>query len=390
MNELDERICAIAEKAFPELFSLACDIYDHPETGLREFYASGRLVSYLREKGFSVETGTGGLETAFRAVWENVPGGPSIGLLMEYDALESLGHACGHHLQPAAVISAALALREVLADFPFRLVLYGTPAEEKHGGKITMAENGCFRDVDLMLAHHVSTNTSTFYKDKALQPVHVVFHGTPAHAAVAPEQGRSALDAMMLAFHGLEIMREHVKEGCRIHYTIKETTGPSNIVPERAACHVTLRAPDQAYLSEMYQRLLRILQGACLMTDTSYEATPHLTYRNLVPVESLREEMLRRAEEVGAPKISYEKKCSAGSSDLGNVSWIVPTANIYTYYCEEAPHTEAWLRKGKSTEARQSALFGAKILALAASTYILHPESIAALKEEHLAAISTQ
>ena len=390
MNELDERICAIAERAFPELFSLAGGIFDHPETGLQEYYASGRLVSYLREKGFSVETGTGGLETAFRATWENVPGGPSIGLLMEYDALEGLGHACGHHLQPAAVIGAALALREALADFPFRLVLYGTPAEEKHGGKITMAENGCFRDVDLMLAHHVSTNTSTFYKDKALRSVSVVFHGTPAHAAIAPEKGRSALDAMMLLFHALEIMREHVKEGCRIHYTIKETTGPSNIVPERAACQVTLRAPDEPYLSEMYQRLLRILQGACLMTDTSYEETPHRTYRDLVPVESLREEILSRAEEVCAPKISREKKCSAGSSDLGNVSWIVPTANVYTYFCDEDPHTEAWLRKGKSPEARQSALFGAKILALAASGYILHPEKIKALKEEHLAAISTQ
>ena len=83
MNERDEKICAIAERAFPELFSLACDIFDPPETGLQEYYASGRLVSYLREKGFSVETGTGGLETAFRAVWEKVPGGPSIGLLME-------------------------------------------------------------------------------------------------------------------------------------------------------------------------------------------------------------------------------------------------------------------------------------------------------------------
>ena len=388
MNELDERICAIAERAFSELFSLACDIFDHPETGLEEFYASGRLVSFLKERGFTVETGAGGLETAFRAVWENTPGGPSIGFLMEYDALEGLGHACGHHLQPAAVIGAALALREALADQPFRLVLYGTPAEERGGGKIAMVEAGCFRDVDLMFAYHASQNTSTYYKDKALQPVRVVFHGVPAHAAIAPEKGRSALDAMMLAFHALEIMREHVKDGCRIHYTVKEDTGPSNIVPERAACHVTLRAPDKNYLSEMEDRLEKILQGACLMTGTTAEMNPLPAYWDLIPVELLREEVLRRAEEIGAPKISYEKKCSAGSSDLGNVSWIVPTANVYTYFCDEAPHTETWLQMGKSPEARQSALLGAKILALAASTYVLCPEKIAPVREEFLAAVS--
>ena len=388
MNELDERLCAVAEREFPELFSLACDIFDHPETGLEEFYASGRLVSFLREKGFEVETGTGGLETAFRAVWENVLGGPSIGLLMEYDALDGLGHACGHHLQSAAVIGAALALREALSDFPFKLVLYGTPAEEKHGGKITMAEAGCFRDVDLMLAWHASQNTSTFYKDKALQPVRISFHGTPAHAAISPEKGRSALDAMLLTFHALEIMREHVKEGCRIHYTVKEGTGPSNIVPDRAFCHVTLRAPDKPYLSEMFSRLERILQGACLMTDTTVEIRPQQCYWDLIPGESLREEILRRAEEIGAPKISHEKKCSAGSSDLGNVSWVVPTANSYTYFCDEAPHTEAWLQMGKSPEARQSALLGAKILALAASTYVLHPEKLGPVREEFLAAVS--
>ncbi|MBR5339822.1 MAG: M20 family metallopeptidase [Lachnospiraceae bacterium] len=390
MNELDERICAIAESAFPELFTLACDIYDHPETGLQEFYASGRLVSFLREKGFAVETGTGGLETAFRATWENAPGGPSIGLLMEYDALEGLGHACGHHLQSAAVIGAALALREALTGFPFRLVLYGTPAEEKYGGKIAMAEAGCFRDVDLMFAYHASRDTSTFYQDKALRSVRVVFHGVPAHAAIAPEKGRSALDAMMLAFHALEIMREHVKEGCRIHYAVREGTGPSNIVPERAVSQITLRAPDKNYLADMEDRLSKILEGACLMTGTTVEAEPQPAYWELIPVESLREEILRRAEELGATKLSREKKCSAGSSDLGNVSWIVPTANVYTYFCDEAPHSETWLRKGKSTEARQSALFGAKILALAASSYILHPEKIKALKEEHLAAISAQ
>ena len=387
MNEIDKKICNAAEKALPELFALSCDIFDHPELGLEEFYASEKLVRLLREKGFIVETGIAGLTTAFRATWENGSGGPRIGLLMEYDALPGLGHACAHHLQPAAAIGAALALREALSDEPFRLVLYGTPAEEREGGKIHMAEAGYFGDVDLMLAYHAAKTTGTFWQDKALQPVGVVFHGKPAHAAIAPENGRSALDAMMLAFHALEIMREHVKDGCRIHYTIREGTGPSNIVPDQAVCHVTLRAPDRPYLEDMTARLRRILQGACLMTDTTVEISLHPTYWNLIPVESLRDEVLRRAEEVGAPHISYEKLCSAGSSDLGNVSWIVPTVNVYTYFCDDSPHTTTWAEKGKSPEASESVRYAMKILALTASTYILHPEKIPPLQEEHLAAL---
>ena len=388
MNETDSKICLAAQKALPELFALSCDIFDHPELGLEEIYASEKLVKFLREKGFSVESGIAGLTTAFRATWENGSGGPSIGLLMEYDALEGLGHACAHHLQPAAVIGTALALREALSDKSFRLVLYGTPAEERFGGKIAMAEAGCFRDVDLMFAYHAAKTTGTFWQDKALQPVGVIFHGTPAHAGIAPEKGRSALDAMMLLFHALEIMREHVKDGCRIHYTIREGTGPSNIVPDRAVCHVTLRAPDRLYLAEMTERLRRIIQGACLMTDTTSDITIHPTYWDLIPVESLREEILRRAEEVGAPYISYEKQCSAGSSDLGNVSWIVPTANVYTYFSEAGPHTEEWAQLGKSPEAERSALLGAKILALAASTYVLEPEKIREVKETHRKAVT--
>lgn len=390
MNMIEEKLCAAAEGGSKELFSLACDIFDHPELGLEEFYACEKLVQFLQEKGFSVETGIAGLPTAFRATWENGTGGPRIGLMLEYDALPELGHACAHHLQPAAVIGAALALREVLTDKPYRLVLYGTPAEEREGGKIRMAEAGYFTDVDLMLAHHAARTTGSFWQNKALQPVGIIFHGTPAHAAGAPERGRSALDAMMLAFHALEIMREHVKDGCRIHYTIREGTGPSNIVPEKAVCHVTLRAPDRPYLEDMVARLRRILDGACLMTDTTVEVSMHPTYWNLIPVEPLREEILRRAEEIGAPRISHEKECSSTSSDVGNVSWVVPTANAYTYFCDAGPHTKEWAERGKSPEAEQCVLYGMKILALAASTYIMDPGKLEAVREAHREALAAQ
>ncbi len=390
MDTREQEICKLAEKELPELFALACDIFDHPELGLQEFYASRRLETYLEEKGFQVERGIAGIETAFKAVWENYSGGPAIGFMLEYDALAGLGHACAHHMQGAVCIGAALILREVLKDYPFKLVLYGTPDEEKGGGKITMTEAGCFRDVDVMLCHHAGQYTSSSYSYKALLPVHVVFHGTPAHASGSPELGRSALDAMMLAFHALEIMREHVKEGCRIHYTIREGTGPSNIVPEKAVCHITLRSPDKPYLEDMYERLERILQGACLMTDTTVDITPLKMYWNMLPVPSLIAEIMRRAKEVGAPHIRPAELRDGGSSDVGNVSWIVPTACVYTYFCDAGAHSETWVSKGATPEAEASILLGIKIAALTALTYITEPEKLIQLKEEQMLAMQAE
>ena len=387
MNQQEEKICALAEQELPEMFRIACDIFDHPELGLQEFYSSNLLETFLEEKGFKVERGIAGIQTAFRATWENGSGGPAIGFLLEYDALAGLGHGCAHHMQGPVCIGAALALREALKDYPFKLVLYGTPDEERGGGKITMTEAGCFRDVDVMLGHHAGQYTSSSYSYKALLPVHVVFHGTPAHASGSPELGRSALDAMMLAFHACEIMREHVKQGCRIHYTIREGTGPSNIVHEKAVCHITLRSPDKPYLEDMYERLERIINGACLMTDTTADITPLKMYWNMLPIPSLIAEILRRAEEIGAPHIRPAELRDGGSSDVGNVSWIVPTAAVYTYFCDAGAHSETWVSKGAAPEAEASILNGIKIMALTASTYITQPEKIRQLKVEHTLAM---
>ena len=195
MSSTKEAILQAVEVNGAELFAIACDIFDHPECGREEVYASERLTSYLEEKGFDVERGVGGLETAFRATWKQGSGGPSIGFMMEYDALPDLGHACGHHLQGPTCIGAALALKEVCKE-PFQLVLYGTPDEEGSGGKIDMINNCCFRDVDVIFSHHTKNNTSISEGSMALAPNRVTFHGTSAHAAVAPWEGRSALGAI--------------------------------------------------------------------------------------------------------------------------------------------------------------------------------------------------
>ena len=190
-----------------ELTQMADRIYDLAEPGLEEVRSSAILTDYLEKKGFQIERGIAGLPTAFRAVYEQGKGGPSFGFLAEYDALKGIGHACGHHMQGPSVIGAALALRDLCKDQPYKIVIYGTPAEETVGGKIIMKEKGCFQDIDLALMMHAAPNTCVDVRCMALECFYVTFHGVEAHAAMSPHKGKSAFDAALLSFQGIEFMR---------------------------------------------------------------------------------------------------------------------------------------------------------------------------------------
>ena len=387
MNSAKEKLLHSVDAYTDELFAIACDIFDHPEYGRTEVYASDLLTKYLEEKGFTVERGLADLPTSFRATWERGTGGPSIGFLLEYDSLKGMGHACGHHLQGPNAITAALALREAW-EGDFKLVLYGTPDEEIAGGKIDMVNAGCFRDVDVMFGTHTGQGTSASYKNMALAPTWVTFHGTPAHAAGSPWKGHSALDALMLCFHALEIMREHVKDGCRIHYTVREATGPSNIVHEKASAHITLRSHDRLYLEQdMVPRMHDIVKGACMMTGTTAEITPRPVYWNHVPVMALRELVLDTAEELGAPKLNRVPTMSNGSTDIGNVSWVAPTTNVTVYYSDKNGHTVPYMEEGKSEQARKSLISAAHIVGLSALKLLEDPALLKTIQEEHRQAL---
>lgn len=381
METFAERIKEKANELQDELFDLACKIFDRPEIGGEETFATDLLCEYLERCGFLVERGVAGLPTAFRATYERGEGGPTIGFCMEFDALPHIGHACGHHLQSPACIGAALILKE-LWDQPLRIVLYGTPDEEGLGGKVAMVENGCFTEADVMFCYH--TGSFTFLSDgnRALAPFEVTFHGTAAHASGAPQNGRSALDAMMLAFHGLEIMREHVKDGCRIHYTISNGTGPVNVVHEEARCRITLRSFDRNYLAEMKSRMEKVIEGACLMTETRGEIKALPEYWNYVSLDSFREPLLRAAKLSDAKNILRERRKSGGSSDIGNVSWVCPTAYFYTFYSDAKGHSSDYLIEGKAEAAKNSMMQAAMIFSLTALELMRHPEKIQLLKEE--------
>lgn len=381
MNEQEKALCSAADRNADELFALACDIFDHPETGRKEFHACALLEDYLKGKGFAVEHGTGGLETAFKAVYEQGEGGPAIGFVVEYDALRIVNHACGHHLQAPAGIGAALAVREVFGG-PVKLVVYGTPDEEGTGGKIDMTQAGVFNDADLIFAYHTANNSGVAWENLALQGYKVTFHGKKAHAAGAPQKGRSALDAALLMFHALEMMREHCTDGTRIHYSMIEGTGPSNVVPDTCNVGVTLRNPNSNYLQDMKARFMDILKGACLMTGTTVEYVERKQYDSLLSLETPRADVERFMEEVGCEKIRHTYPQGRGSTDVGNVSWAAPTVYFHTYFCDAPGHTDEYTSHGKEPCARTSMLTASKVAGLTALKCLNEPDYLAALKAE--------
>lgn len=367
-----------------ELWSEMADaIFDYAEIGYQEFKSASLLSRYLAKEGFDVEEGVGGLETAFRAVYRKGEGGPSIGLLCEYDALENLGHACGHHLQGPAAVAAAVALKDTVLDTPFQVVVYGTPAEETTGGKMDMLEKGCFRDIDVALMFHAAPTTTTDIKCMALSPFKVVFHGKKSHAAIQPESGRSALDALLLMFSGIEFLREHVKEDTRMHYTILDAGGPDNVVPDQAVGSVSLRSYDRTYLDTVVERFKDIVKGASLMTGTTGEVIGERPFDSKIPVMKLNDLLMDNARLVHAPQMSPPRE-KTGSTDFGNVMFVVPGSCIRVAFVPPGTpsHSQEYLDAGKTPAAHQALLLAAKIMAFTAYDILSDSIVFEAIKEE--------
>lgn len=383
MNTEKQLLFAAVDAQRDVLLNAADDIYDHPEVGGQEFRAARLLTGLLSANGFDVELGLAGLPTAFRAVWQSGTGGPSIGLLCEYDALENFGHGCAHHMQGPACIGAALALKAPLGEENYRIVVYGTPAEETFGGKINMIQAGCFQDIDVALMMHGGPDTCTDIKSLAMSEFQVIFRGRSAHAAIAPEQGRSALDALLLAFNGVEFLREHVKDDIRMHYTMTELPGVSNVVPDRAVGLFTLRSYSREELDEVVERFRKIIQGAALMADVSYDIEDKPAYDNKIPVITLNDCMMENAAACGAPGLAPPRE-KTGSTDYGNVLHRLPGSCVRVQFVPSgtSSHSQAFLDSGKSKSGHDAVLYGAKILAGTAQDLICTPGLLTSVQEE--------
>ncbi len=368
-----------------EMTAMADDIFDHPEIGLEEFHAQKVLTDWLEKEGFAVERGVAGVETAFKAVYRHGEGGPNIGLLCEYDALPGIGHACGHHMQGPSILAAAKALKDAEIREPYTITVYGTPAEESVSGKIRMIQNGCtFEELDAALMMHGGPATQVDVKSLANSKYKVVFHGVSAHAAIKPEKGRSALDALILAFQGIEFLREHVNSDVKIHYTVVNCGGtPANVVPAYAEASVYVRSYNRAYLDTVCKRFEKVLKGAAMMTETEVEIIEEKKVDNKIPVLTLNDLVMKQAEEIHAPQIAPARE-KTGSTDFGNVMRRVPgtCARIAFVAPGAAAHSQEYIEAGKMEAAHDAVIYGAKILAGTALELIENPELLKQAKEE--------
>ncbi|MGP0225118.1 M20 family metallopeptidase [Paenarthrobacter sp. NCHU4564] len=325
---------AVARSA-DSMLHISHAIHAHPEVRFEERFACGLLTDVLRSEGFEVQSGVGGLETAFLAERSFGDGGPTIAFFCEYDALEEIGHGCGHNVIAAVGIGAALATKEWMAENPAvrgRIVVVGSPAEEGGGGKMFLIDSGALDGIDAALMIHPSGENLTCMTTLARMLLEFEFTGKAAHAAVSPERGVNALDAAVLTLNAIGLLRQQMPSDARVHAVITDGGEVPNIIPEKAAIRAFVRSPDTEFLlSDLVPRVENCARGAALSTGTSVDIkTPVPLYASLQPNEMLGQLVEENFHRIGRRTEPPRTEVFPGSTDMGNVSQILPVihANV--------------------------------------------------------------
>lgn len=420
--------------ALDELVSgMSMELWEYAEIALEESRSAAYLSGILEDEGFTVERGVAGMPTAFVASWGS--GSPILGVLAEYDALPNIGnaavperapredghihgHGCGHNLFGAASVASAIALKRMMEEHgtPGTVRLYGTPAEETVVGKVYMAREGVFDDLDAAIVWHPGQETKVSNnRARALNNFEVTFRGQAAHGAADPWNGRSALDAVELMNHGVNMMREHVRPSARIHYVIPEGGEAPNVVPEQARVWYYVRDTTRTAVEENYRWILDIAEGAATMSRTEHEVHLITGVYTYTLVRPLQEAMQANLERVGAPRFTDEEQTFArqlqrftgvaesglndtihrladrplpadgGSSDVADVSFITPTVEFsVTTAAEHVPwHSWATSAAHGTTGAVKGAQVAARALALMGAEILLDADLLARAKAAH-------
>ena len=322
---LKQVCCSIVDSHNEELLALSDCIWKEPELCFKEFKAHQLLTDYLEKKGFAVERSYTGLETAFRATFGS--GRPNICVICEYDALPDIGHACGHNLIAEAGVAAGLGLKAALeasqGGIKGRVTVLGTPAEEGGGGKVILIENGAFSDVDAaMMVHPYPQNVLVPEYLATVRRV-VTYTGRAAHAAAFPWEGVNALDAAVMAYNSISVLRQQMKPACKVHGVIKEGGVKPNIIPERAVMEYQLRAPSERELSELEAKITACFEAAATATGCQVKIEhAGKPYIDLITNGTMAKLF---AENMAGQGIEWEESPVMGSTDMGNVSHAVPS-----------------------------------------------------------------
>jgi amidohydrolase len=374
------RVATAVESARDEIITLSHRIHAHPEPAFEEHQAAAWVAEALRAHGFTVEHPAGSLATAIRATLRGGRGGdgPRIGILAEYDALPGLGHGCGHNTMAASGVGAAIGLAAIAADLPGEIVFLGTPAEERGSGKQIMIDDGLFAGIDAALLYHPCDRSHVESHPLASEDVDVVFTGLEAHASSDPWRGRNALDALILLFSSVGLWRQQLKPSARVHGIIREGGTAANIIPERASAWFMLRATEQGYYDEMRTRFTEMAEAAALATGTSVEVSysggATTMQNNRVLADRFRANMIAYGiEDMGDDP-------NAGSTDMGNVSWVCPTIHPELAICDEgvAGHSTAFRDASVTPRADETTLLAATLIAQTAVELYLDPALVAA------------
>ncbi|MFV0560499.1 MAG: M20 family metallopeptidase [Enterococcus sp.] len=386
-NEIKEFI----QQRLTEYQELALDIHAHPEVSNYEFYSSNSLVQQLEKEGFTVVSDVAGHRTGFDARYRAEKAGPTIVFLAEFDALPGIGHACGHNLFGTYSVLAASAVKQVIDAIGGEIRVYGTPGEEggeNGSAKGSFVREGFFEDVDAALCVHPAYRYGKTTESLANDPVDIKFHGIASHAAGAPEKGVNALEALIQVFNGINAARLSLPKDVNIHGIITDGGVAANVIPEYAAGRFYLRANNRPTLDEVYKRVENIVKAAALSTGTSYEFGLFQNSVDDVIATPLFDELFfSHTQEVGVDEseIDTEVHTSLGSSDVGNVSQVIPTIQPTVSISDEyiAGHSEEFKAAAKSKKGLNSIAIASELLALTALDLFNDADVLAAIQKEH-------
>jgi amidohydrolase len=391
-----QRALSAIDTSTDELRAVSQFIHDHPEIALEEVQSSAAAADVLEKFGFEVERGIAGLPTAFRATTGS-DSGPHIAFLAEYDALPGVGHGCGHNLICLSALAAGIGAKAALEGSNARITVFGTPAEEAVGGKVIMKNAGIFDDVDAAMGAHpgdaeaVCPTVPGSGEALACQAVTIAFRGQAAHAAADPYNGINALDAVILTFNGINALPQHLRPDARLHGIILKGGEAPNVIPDYAESLFYVRAGTQTYMYELVEKVRKIAEGAAFMTGATLEFSfPEEASWDMITNYRLAQTLKENIERVGLELPDAKAEEGTGSTDWGNVSYVVPS--VETAYPIVAGrctwHSQEVVDAAESELGYVNTFLVAKAMALTAIDLIEQPETLMAVKAEFADALA--
>lgn len=381
---LKEKIFKAVEEHHPEMIACSDDLADHPEVSAHEFRSSQKLVELLRGHGFDVEYPFAGLETAFKAVYGSNDHKYKVAVLAEYDALPEIGHACGHCISGSISLLAGLALKDLQDELDTDVHVIGTPNEEEDGAKCTMVKQGVFKEYDMAIMVHMDDSNKPYCTLLALDSYMFNFHGKAAHGAAAPWEGVNALNAAQLFVHAVDCYRQHVTPDVRMHGIYRNGGAAPNVVPDEASYELYTRAADRRYLNEINERVIKMADGACLMTGCTWDMYPTAqSYDNLVVNDTGVAAIREVFNELGIEE-NADPDQLFGSSDIGNVSFECPAFHPTIQIVDRGIpiHTKGFEAAVRTERGHNSIALGAKLIALDIAKIFTDEARIAQMKAD--------